>query len=291
MRFIILFMAFGFLGTLCGQEGEPSIIRGSEKYNIKIQPFDSETNEQINGLDVYIYKTKTNELVETISTDNGEVSVEIDPLVEYEIRTCHPDYMRNGISIYECNEGNEVLCSFGADEYTFISAGGEDKPIAYFNAMLVMTPLKLGSVFELDKVYYDLDESHLRPAGKGELQELAKIMERNKSITIELSSHTDSRASNEYNKDLSQRRAESCYDYLVSLGIDSDRIVPKGYGETKLINECSDGVECTEEQHQRNRRTQIEVLAFEPTECQPSMDMDFRVKDLQNDTDDQSSKR
>lgn len=283
MKHLLTIVLVAMIYPLAAQEGTPSIIRGSDKYSINIQPFDENTNEQINGVEIYVYETKSNKLVETLTTENGEISIEVDPQVEYEIRTCHPDYMRNGLSIYECNEGDEVLCSFGATEYNYIAAGGPDKPVAYFNAMMVLTPLKLGSVYELDKVYYDLDESHLRPDGKEELEELAKIMRRNKSIRIELSSHTDSRASDEYNMELSQRRAESCYDYLVSLGISGDRIVPKGYGESRLLNECADGVECTEEQHQKNRRTQVEVLAFEPVSCTPGLEMDFKVKDLKND--------
>jgi outer membrane protein OmpA-like peptidoglycan-associated protein len=111
-------------------------------------------------------------------------------------------------------------------------------------------------------------------------------MKRNKSITIELSSHTDSRASESYNNDLSQKRAQSCYDYIVSKGISSDRVRPKGYGESKLLNECKDGIECDEQQHQKNRRTEIEILRYTPIECEPIMDMDFKNKDLVLDADD-----
>ncbi|WP_235297345.1 OmpA family protein [Portibacter marinus] len=270
---------------LQAQEGTPSVIRGSEQYSLTIKTYIDSGDSLVNDVDVYLFDPVSNDLLETKTTTDGEVTFEIDPQVEYEIRTCKEGFLKGGISIYECNEGDEVLCSFGADEYIFIAMGGEDKPIAYFDVYLALTPLKLGSVYELENVYYDLDESHLRPRGKDELDELAKIMKRNKSIKIELSSHTDSRASNEYNLELSQRRAESCYEYLVSQGISADRIIPKGYGETRLLNECSDGVECTEEQHQRNRRTEIEVLEYEPIECEPSLDVDFRVKDLQMDSD------
>ena len=79
-------------------------------------------------------------------------------------------------------------------------------------------------------------------------------------VSIELASHTDSRGSDEYNRALSQRRANSIKNYLVSKGIASNRIVSKGYGETKLKNKCANGVECTEAQHQANRRTEYRVL-------------------------------
>ena len=76
-----------------------------------------------------------------------------------------------------------------------------------------------------------------------------------------MGSHTDSRGSDSYNQTLSQERAESTVSYLVSLGIDSRRLVAKGYGETRLKNECEDGVTCTEEEHQLNRRTTFKVLS------------------------------
>jgi outer membrane protein OmpA-like peptidoglycan-associated protein len=77
---------------------------------------------------------------------------------------------------------------------------------------------------------------------------------------VELSAHTDSRGSSKDNLNLSQKRAQSCVDYLIQKGVPKANIVAKGYGEGKLVNKCSDGVECTEEEHQANRRTEIKVL-------------------------------
>jgi outer membrane protein OmpA-like peptidoglycan-associated protein len=91
---------------------------------------------------------------------------------------------------------------------------------------------------------------------------LVKTLLDNPSLKIELSSHTDSRGSNKYNMALSQRRAQSAVDYIVSRGVDSSRLKAQGYGETRLVNECADGVTCTEEQHQANRRTEIEILEY-----------------------------
>ena len=92
------------------------------------------------------------------------------------------------------------------------------------------------------------------------LDSLVIILKNNPSIVIEIGSHTDSRAAAEYNLKLSQKRAESCVTYLVQHGIQKDRLVPVGYGESKLINDCADGVDCTEVQHQENRRTTFRVL-------------------------------
>ena len=89
-------------------------------------------------------------------------------------------------------------------------------------------------------------------------------MSKNPEMKIELSSHTDARGNDAYNEDLSQRRAESAKRWLVSRGIKEDRIVAKGYGEKVLLNKCANGVECTEEEHQENRRTEFKIIAGQP---------------------------
>jgi len=82
----------------------------------------------------------------------------------------------------------------------------------------------------------------------------------NKDLTIEIGSHTDSRGSDAYNLKLSQARAQSVVDYLIGKGIAPERLVAVGYGETKLVNRCSNGVDCTEEEHQKNRRTTFRII-------------------------------
>jgi outer membrane protein OmpA-like peptidoglycan-associated protein/tetratricopeptide (TPR) repeat protein len=118
-----------------------------------------------------------------------------------------------------------------------------------------------GVEFTLQGIYYDLDKSDIRPEAARVLDSLVFILKNNPTITIELASHTDSRADEGYNLKLSQRRAQSCVDYLLKKGIAKPRLTAVGYGESKLINECADGVECNEGQHQENRRTTFRVLS------------------------------
>jgi outer membrane protein OmpA-like peptidoglycan-associated protein len=125
---------------------------------------------------------------------------------------------------------------------------------------LVLAPYEVDQVFRLENIYYDLDKWYIRPDAEPPLDNLVKIMKEH-PITIELSSHTDCRASDEYNLDLSQKRAESAVRYLVLNGINSARMTAKGYGETRLVNHCADGVDCTEEEHQMNRRTEFRVTS------------------------------
>jgi peptidoglycan-associated lipoprotein len=115
--------------------------------------------------------------------------------------------------------------------------------------------------FTLKGIYYDLDKFTIRPDAAKVLDSLAVILTLNPGITIELGSHTDSRAAEDYNLKLSQKRAESCVEYLTKKGITKARLTPLGYGETQLVNDCSDGVDCTEDQHQENRRTTFRVLS------------------------------
>lgn len=124
-----------------------------------------------------------------------------------------------------------------------------------------LTQLKEGDMLVLNDIYYDYDKATLRPLSIVRLDKAYEFLLKNPNIKLELSSHTDSRASNAYNQDLSQRRAQACVNYLVKVkGLPANRIVAKGYGETRLTNGCSDGVPCSEEEHQLNRRTEVRVL-------------------------------
>lgn len=110
----------------------------------------------------------------------------------------------------------------------------------------------------LNNIYYDLNKSDIKEAAAKELDKLVTIMKDNPQITIELSSHTDIRAAHDYNMGLSQRRAESAVNYIISKGIDASRLIAKGYGETKVIVKNAE----TELEHQQNRRTEFKVIKY-----------------------------
>jgi outer membrane protein OmpA-like peptidoglycan-associated protein len=111
----------------------------------------------------------------------------------------------------------------------------------------------------LENIYYDLDKWDIRPDAARELDKLAEVLKANPTVKMELSSHTDSRESLKYNQLLSERRAQAAVDYLISKGIASSRLTAKGYGKTRLVNSCTDGVQCPEEEHQQNRRTEFRI--------------------------------
>lgn len=143
-----------------------------------------------------------------------------------------------------------------------VSTHGITKSDTLEVALLLEPVFRVGQTFELENIYYDFDKHNIRPDAAAILDELVRTLGDNPTLKIELSSHTDSRGSNAYNEALSQRRAQSAVDYLVARGIARDRMVAKGYGETRLVNRCADGVPCTREEHQANRRTEVTVLAY-----------------------------
>lgn len=128
------------------------------------------------------------------------------------------------------------------------------------NIEILLNKIVIDQSIIVNNIYYDYNKSDIRPDAAKELDNIVQILKDNPNISIELSSHTDSRGSDYFNAILSQKRAESAVKYIVSKGIDKKRLTAKGYGETKLINKCYNNFPCTEEQHQMNRRTEIKVI-------------------------------
>ncbi len=118
----------------------------------------------------------------------------------------------------------------------------------------------LAIILELKPIFFDLNKSNIRPNAAIELAKILDVMEQNPNIKVDIRSHTDSRNSKDYNEKLSDRRAKSTMAWLVKNGIDKKRLTSKGYGESQLLNKCSDGVKCTESEHQVNRRSEFIIM-------------------------------
>ncbi len=132
---------------------------------------------------------------------------------------------------------------------------------------IYLKKLEKNKAYRLNNIYYDFDKSDLRVESRTTLDTLYNILIENPTIIIELSSHTDTRGSDEYNFSLSQKRAESCVNYLINeKKIPKERITAKGYGETKTLDDCSKYTECPQDQsgdcpcHQQNRRTEFKII-------------------------------
>jgi outer membrane protein OmpA-like peptidoglycan-associated protein len=125
-----------------------------------------------------------------------------------------------------------------------------------------MERVKLDKRIQIQNIYYDYDKWDIRPDAAVRLDNVVQLMRDNPNLTVELGSHTDARGRDEYNLDLSRKRAASAVAYIVEQGIPSERITSKGYGETKLVNRCANGVTCSDQEHEQNRRTELRITGI-----------------------------
>lgn len=140
-----------------------------------------------------------------------------------------------------------------------------DLPAKDGDTIVIQRTVTLSKIYKnveitLNNIYYDYDKWNIRKDAAQSLDTLVDILVKNPTIKIQLSSHTDCRGSDTYNETLSQKRAESVVQYLIQKGIAADRLTAKGYGESMPIETC-ECIKCTEEQHQRNRRTTFKILS------------------------------
>lgn len=203
--------------------------------------YDKETNQLLDNVDLQIIADNADKTQENHLMAKGEWEQEL---------------MKNRSYVLSANKAGYM------GDVANITVGAVTKDTTLIVNFKLQPIHTKGISFVLEDIFYDFDKSDIRPDAALVLDKLVKVMEDNPTLRIELSSHTDSRGSDAYNLKLSDRRAKSAVDYLISKGIAKDRMVAKGYGETRLVNGCANGVECTEEQHQMNRRTEIEVLDY-----------------------------
>ncbi|MFY8110095.1 MAG: OmpA family protein [Bacteroidia bacterium] len=193
----------------------------------------------------------------TSSSDTGKIILKTDESGSYKLRLksktdyelfSAKQYFFDSKVFYQTTKGLEVSTDLVQD--------------------IDLIPMDLNSTFTLEGIYYDLDKADLRPASRLILDTLVMTLNKYPNVRIELGSHTDCRADSAYNINLSQRRADSAVAYIISKGIDSLRIVSRGYGENQLVNGCAcegpneaiQGRKCSEEEHQLNRRTTVKFL-------------------------------
>ncbi len=203
--------------------------------------YNKKTAEILSDVDVKLFADSNLIKGVKISNMDGFVAFELDAEQAYRVQARKDKF-----------HGDEV----------FIDTYGYTKSDT-IRVKLALEPIfKVNDVFVLEDIYYDFDKHFIRKDAAVILDRLVATLRDNPSLKIELSSHTDSRGSFKYNEDLSSRRAKAAVDYLVSRGISRSRLEAKGYGEYKLVNGCKDGVPCSIQQHQANRRTEVRVLAY-----------------------------
>lgn len=184
---------------------------------------------------------------EMMSRSDGTVEFTRDLECDYELVS-----MKNGYAISRDMIGKAIRKTLFGKKIT------EPVSASLFNSKLY----KVGDVIRLENIYYTSDDYKLNQAAKNELSKLAGVMKKYPDMVIEVTSHTDSRGSTLANRLLSEKRAKEVYNFLTR-HIDKDRVRATGMGESVPVNKCGDGVQCTESEHARNRRTEFRVLRME----------------------------
>jgi outer membrane protein OmpA-like peptidoglycan-associated protein/tetratricopeptide (TPR) repeat protein len=183
------------------------------------------------------------------------------------IATTTSDSIGNFVFRLNAETDYKVTAGKGGGYFTksdFTSTMGkrnQDSTIITLHMQIELEKVFPQKMIVIPNIYYDYDKATLRPESKLVLDSILIFFKENPDLTVELGSHTDSRGSDEYNNKLSQARAQSAVDYLVEKGIPVERLVAKGYGKTMLLNNCTTGAPCSEEEHQKNRRTTFRIVS------------------------------
>jgi len=182
----------------------------------------------------------------TISDTNGYYSFAVECGKTYNVRAEKEEYTTREVSVTIGRLTGKTSLPIALEKSTCKVTIGDD----------------LGKCFGIKMIYFDLDKSNIRTEAALDLEKILDVLNTHPTMKLDIRSHTDSRATHPYNQALSNRRAKSTIDWLVKNGVAKNRLTGKGYGETQLVNKCSDGVPCTEEEHQMNRRSEFIITGL-----------------------------
>ena len=205
---------------------------------------DKNTQEVLDFAHVYLYDNTGKQMGEFVTKQDGKYMYPIDCGNAYKMIVTHDGYVKATADVDSSTyDTPEIVKDFALMRYADQNLKKND-----------MCDIRI------KPLYYDLDKFFIRYNDKIELDKIVQLMNKFPDMVLEVSSHTDSRASHQYNVTLSHNRNNSVVKYLTEHGVNADRLVQKWFGETRLTNGCSDGVKCTEAEHQMNRRTEFRIL-------------------------------
>jgi len=193
-------------------------------------------------------------LSDKVMKEVGKDQSKTDGTFTFEKVNCNDShyYLRGEKEKYETAEVNVTV---GKDEVVY-------EILLNPRQVAIKKGMDLAKVFEIKEIKFDYNKADIRPDAAVELTKIVEVMREYPKMKIDIRSHTDSRGADSYNLKLSDRRAKATLEWIVKQGIDKKRLKAKGYGETRLVNGCSNGVPCTEEEHQENRRSEFIVVAM-----------------------------
>lgn len=214
---------------------------------LKGQVVDNLTGKPIAAADLTLLNLKTMEEKNGSTDEEGGYQFCLEKGADFIIKASKDNFGEDNalVSTFQL-EGKSGLVHRDLQLNATSNTGTEDKSV-----------VESGFLIELEQIYYNYGTANIRPDAAKELDQIALFLQRNANLSIELRSHTDSRGEAAYNKELSQQRAKAAADYLIQKGVSSDRVTAIGMGEEHLLNGCEDGKECSEAEHQVNRRTEV----------------------------------
>lgn len=223
------------------------------------------TKEKIKTPALTLFKGK---VLDKQTLEPLEANIEITDVDKNQIITTLHSNAATGKFMMSLPAGKNYAININKKDYLFYSESFLIDTTATYNEVekiIYLDKLKKGAKVILNNIFYDYDKATLREASKSELDKVYELMQQNPSLVIEFSAHTDSRGNDAYNLQLSQKRAQSCVDYLINKGISKNRLIAKGYGETQpVITDEEINKLTTEEEkeaaHQQNRRTEIKII-------------------------------
>jgi len=221
------------------------------------------TGRRMPGALVLLFDSKGKEIDSRVVGENAKFTFKIDCKSNYKAEGSKENYTID-TKEFKSSENLKLELNIEKEAPVVIAPVVVSTPIITSSSKVTAAQYNdcQGSLDKVNNIYFDLNKFYIRADAAIELDKVVATMQRCPNIKVDAASHTDSRASHKYNQSLSQRRAQATVDYIIRKGIPYSRIKAVGYGETRLINRCSDGVKCSESEHQENRRTQFEISNY-----------------------------
>ncbi|WP_029272628.1 OmpA family protein [Flavobacterium sp. KJJ] len=229
-------------------------LRNTIKYEILVygKVYDKKHSELLPKVKITVYDKNQNKLDDFYTDNAGEYLLKV-PVGDYYLTYDKTGYYQEKQDLHIAEEQRNQTIEI--NKY-LISDPNANSLISEDNKTITDNG-DLTKQLDLKPIYFDFDGDKIKPISEIELNKVLQVLKDYPNISVDIRSHTDSRGNADYNLKLSDRRAKSTVKYLLSKGVRADRITGKGYGESQLINKCADGVKCSEEEHQLNRRSEF----------------------------------
>ena len=207
---------------------------------------DMVTSEVLPNAKITLLDDKLTLINTVLSDEKGNYSFPVECGQRYSVRAAKEEYTTKEEIITISKENGKTHLPFALEKEKCKVAVGDD----------------LGKCFGIKMIYFDFDKSDIRIEAAIDLEKILDVLNQYPDMKLDIRSHTDSRGSFKYNEALSDRRAKSTINWLIKNGVKKSRLIGKGYGENQLVNKCSDGIECTEDEHQLNRLSEFIITAL-----------------------------